>query len=545
LTVVEVRWILPALLLLASTASAGITDCAQGYVFNPRSGVGCQQKDCGDVAHSFYDYTGHCVCYACGEVGCSGDPDFGKGCVRDRGYAACPGCLYMCISPDDRCPGERPTQGSCDSYCKSYHGPHFSAKVDGDRCDCGCKEGYEGDESLVCVPTKAECNKRCNEYHGTDKAHGGEAYGVVIGTECDCRCKKGYVPDKTLTCVKAKSCSEVCIDKWGGLAKGSGEYPSCKCSCEPPLKVVRGPVMGKMKEQCVEVEEEEKDNRTVVAKIVEIGCAGGSGGKPLITYIKKGSTAELEAQAGMELKDGDEVSMFVSYENHKLVCNPYVVIDWNGVRGKATLGGSACKYNIRVGMDAVASGWQSNCDKAKDAASTTFWQVVSNLPKNVARYLGGDPVLAPVTFLAQPDETIPGDVVRVYVKSDIYINHTLNGMTLYTVDGAPIVESGGKNTTVTKGMKVVVTAGSVSAPEEFAAGEIVPFMDRLSTIPDCKPMQEKDDKGVCACLDGYAMGDDGECTESEGGLGGCFCIPLLTVLISLLSAAASKAGRLI
>ena len=101
------------IIVLAGCTSAGITDCAQGYVFNPRSGVGCQQKDCGKVPHSFYDYTGHCVCYACGEVGCSGDKEYSKACKRPSIYKECPNCVYACVNPKSRCPDTCPN-GVCD-----------------------------------------------------------------------------------------------------------------------------------------------------------------------------------------------------------------------------------------------------------------------------------------------------------------------------------------------------------------------------------------------------------------------------------------------
>ncbi|MDD5111512.1 MAG: hypothetical protein PHG85_03125 [Candidatus Altiarchaeota archaeon] len=88
-------------------AVAGIADCAPGYRFDRLSGVGCVQDKCSDVSHAFYNYVGYCVCYACGEVGCSGDKAFSKECRRPRDYESCPGCLYACVSPESKCPGEQ------------------------------------------------------------------------------------------------------------------------------------------------------------------------------------------------------------------------------------------------------------------------------------------------------------------------------------------------------------------------------------------------------------------------------------------------------
>jgi len=98
------------LVVCAGAVEAGIGDCPSGYRFDRMSGVGCVQDKCGDVAHAFYSYVGYCVCYACGEVGCSGDKAYSKECRRPQDYKSCPGCLYACIGPTDKCPGETDTQ---------------------------------------------------------------------------------------------------------------------------------------------------------------------------------------------------------------------------------------------------------------------------------------------------------------------------------------------------------------------------------------------------------------------------------------------------
>ncbi len=98
------------LCLLPTLVSAGISDCAAGYRFDRMSGVGCVQDKCRDVSHAFYNYVGYCVCYACGEVGCSGDKDFSKECRRAPDDKSCPSCLYQCINPKDKCPGEKDPQ---------------------------------------------------------------------------------------------------------------------------------------------------------------------------------------------------------------------------------------------------------------------------------------------------------------------------------------------------------------------------------------------------------------------------------------------------
>ena len=174
------------LLLFTSIAStkAGITDCASGYTWVRMSGVGCQQTDCRSVSHAFYDYTGHCVCYACGEVGCSGDKEFSKGCYRPGNYAACPNCLYKCVNPKDHCPDTCPNGvcdkveledcGTCpqDCACKSTKNQILSCDKENPKADdigcyplvtcpknahvehekCQCDTGYEGtSDNTACL----------------------------------------------------------------------------------------------------------------------------------------------------------------------------------------------------------------------------------------------------------------------------------------------------------------------------------------------------------------------------------------------------------
>ncbi|MFH0861876.1 MAG: hypothetical protein V1875_02495 [Candidatus Altiarchaeota archaeon] len=98
------------LLLSCGTALAAITDCPAGYRFDRMSGVGCVQDKCRDVPHGFYSYVGYCVCSACGDAGCSGDKGFEKECRRPHEDKSCPGCLYLCINPKDKCPGEKDAQ---------------------------------------------------------------------------------------------------------------------------------------------------------------------------------------------------------------------------------------------------------------------------------------------------------------------------------------------------------------------------------------------------------------------------------------------------
>ncbi|MFC2162673.1 hypothetical protein ACFLRF_03250 [Candidatus Altiarchaeota archaeon] len=93
-------------LIVFSMQVAAVHECQSGYNWDRRV-IGCIQTNCEDVEHAFYNYGLNCVCYACGDRGCTGDEKFQKPCRRPADYAGCPGCLYSCIGPDDLCPGEQ------------------------------------------------------------------------------------------------------------------------------------------------------------------------------------------------------------------------------------------------------------------------------------------------------------------------------------------------------------------------------------------------------------------------------------------------------
>ena len=86
-------------------------DCPPGFHFDRLSGAGCVQDDCGVIANSHFDYTGHCVCNE-GYSGCF-EP------INEPGYdpASCfPFCpanrLTSCVSYLATCPGEEPANTS-------------------------------------------------------------------------------------------------------------------------------------------------------------------------------------------------------------------------------------------------------------------------------------------------------------------------------------------------------------------------------------------------------------------------------------------------
>ena len=191
--------------LLLGVVNASAIECPPGFKWVRMSGVGCVQENCMEIENAKLSYTSSCICI-----------DGYKGCYESVDYtnfdkSKCgPNCPYSrlvaCVKPGEPCPDQKtpPKIEDCMAYCRKYHGPHGLGTIKNGKCDCKCEKGYEPDKTLVCIPTKEQCNKDCIEYHGTDKIHGPEAYGKVVDGICNCYCKEGYTPDETLTCVKVK-----------------------------------------------------------------------------------------------------------------------------------------------------------------------------------------------------------------------------------------------------------------------------------------------------------------------------------------------------
>ncbi|MFH1722197.1 MAG: zinc-ribbon domain-containing protein [Candidatus Altiarchaeota archaeon] len=529
-------------------------DCALGHEWSRRV-VGCIQSNCDDISHAFQNYVLHCVCYDCGERGCTGDIEFSKGCHRSLDYKSCPGCLYACISPDGMCPGEKPTQKFCDDYCVSYHGPHEIGEPEEGSCDCECEEGYTENENLLCIPTPVTCTTYCNEYHGTDKAHGEQAVGTPSGVDCDCECAKGYAPDESLTCQKV-SCEEECKKKLGEGGIPTGTHPECGCKCDKKYEIFWTNPDGKGKKKvciektcpdenakidettgecvcpepkfekkpwegiCIEKREEnptcgdkycdydgrrgeEENCQTCVAdcfcegqeicapdmglireggciksaaEIIDIGCFRGT--YPPQVAIKRFASGRLvEGKRGTKLVKGDLLSLSAPYRTG-LCTYAYINLRWSdGTRAKMMLGDDTLGQSINIGADAVESGWPSYKDTAK-ATGDTLWSIATNFGKATWWSVAG---------FFSPSASISPGLIQVYVKSHIIINQSQGQVTIYTLEGEPIIGYLGRNVTVDKGKKVSVTKEGVGDAEDFP-----PFEpgDWYLKIPDCPPDEE-------------------------------------------------------
>jgi hypothetical protein len=90
-------------IFFSGNADAAFGDCPAGFVFDPRSGVGCKQADCASIPSAHYSYEGYCVCGSSGSIN-ENPKDPNKECGYPSEHSACPGCLYACVHLDEECP---------------------------------------------------------------------------------------------------------------------------------------------------------------------------------------------------------------------------------------------------------------------------------------------------------------------------------------------------------------------------------------------------------------------------------------------------------
>ncbi len=424
-----------------------------------------------------------------------------------------------------------PDTEDCAEWCKQYHNPNSSGTLIDGKCSCTCNPGYEPDENLICVPTKAKCDQDCREYHGTSKIHGPEAYGKVENGICNCYCKDGYAPDDTLTCVKVekKSCEQHCREQLGAGGMGTGEYPDCNCSCEPPYQPQ--PVNGR----CVEKVEEKKSDKPycgdgtcdvrltpkddrvlpencercepdcncasrldgtscnpshpdatidnwgcvkIVAVVTKIGSKSGI--KPYVLVTRLGTSEPIVATEGTPLNDGDRVTLQVEGRD----VEPYVIFEWSGgQKGLLRLADQLSHHSFEIGENLVKSGWPEPSQVTEGAnLIIQVWTIAS------------ESVLAPIVGeLKYPTSQGGTSTLKVRVESHVVIEQGTTGISIYTIEGKAVVEEGDRSATVTDGMKTTVSDGSIGEPVLFGPGELD---ERAIYEPWCLPGQSLDD-GEC------------------------------------------------
>ncbi len=413
----------------------------------------------------------------------------------------------------------QPSKATCDKYCKEYHG---GDKIHGDSaygtvmgmdCDCHCSTGYYADATLVCVkiPTKPQKNLTCQEVCNKTIGEGALALGTYPNCRCDC--KGGYtkhnVYDKEwkvvcekIKCPRNSSFNEEkgkCLCDQGfymelvdGLCVPLSKPKFCgnktcdtkvdpqylencyscpeDCSCEPgqicnPKHAITYEESYGILNGCV----------NTIAEIVDIGCADGSGVPPVYVHREnQPGDAQIRGQRGTKLAVGDTITLSKVGESERVLCNkPYITLQWGDVRGMMMLEELPSGI-VNIEKDAVSSGWPAGI--GVKGVGGLLWRIFG-----IVRSVGTS---VPSAALSWGSSTAGGkDTVKVYVKSNIIINQSVSAVNVYTLEGEPVVEYKGKNTTVNKGMKVTVSAGSVSTPTNFTASDVGDWYLRIPEPP--------------------------------------------------------------
>jgi hypothetical protein len=191
-------------LFFYGSVNAAFGDCPAGFVFDPRSGVGCKQADCASIPSAHYSYEGYCVCGSSGSIN-ENPSDPNKECGYPSEHSACPGCLYACVHLNEECPasGEDKNngQGASGTGGDSAH-PDASP------------EKQTGSASPNASPS-------------------GEAVQPIAPNEiASASASLSALADASPAVIP--SCAEYCEKLFGGkqgveLLETSGAYPACRC----------------------------------------------------------------------------------------------------------------------------------------------------------------------------------------------------------------------------------------------------------------------------------------------------------------------------
>ncbi|NYZ78774.1 hypothetical protein H0N99_01355 [Candidatus Micrarchaeota archaeon] len=183
--------VITLIILMAFILPVFAVECPPGFHWERMSGVGCVQDDCAAKGGG-YTYTKECWC---GDTvrACYGAVNY-SGFDAKKCSSFCPISKFIgCADANGKCPNDKPTQPGCqyhnpdcaegyqctnnvcsptqeycDDYCIRMEGPHATATIQNNICQCGCEEGYTNENSdvLLCQPTKATCDAYCKSYHG-------------------------------------------------------------------------------------------------------------------------------------------------------------------------------------------------------------------------------------------------------------------------------------------------------------------------------------------------------------------------------------------
>jgi len=443
-------------------------------------------------------------------------------CACKEGYTTSTNKISLC----------QPTKDTCDKYCTDYketnkiHGQNVYGTVIGASCDCHCNDGYYADnQTLTCVKA-ANCEELCTQKLGEGFGFWSEDY-----PKCGCGCKDDYKAYNVYVNEWKTICKKVECPKNSTYIKSSDE---CICSiafnpipiggeCTPRNNLtycgdgkcmLTNPdpniISDFVPESCSNCPEDcgcgadqvcnpshpgnyesgsifPKNNGCVdaVAKIVEIGCADRPG-SPFVpqvdieradylhsTLLEEGSpgvsAAAIPAFPGMKLNVGDRVTLRKVTTSDQLCNSPYITLQWGDVRARMMLG-QVPIHTLTIKEDAIESGWPEllSVEHIEEGAASVF-EIATTTIENVAVH-----ALHAVNFLLFTSAGTAGEreVVKLYVQSHIIVNQTPISITFYTIEGSPIIEYKGKNTTLNPGKKLTVDKNGVGAPSNFTASDI-------------------------------------------------------------------------
>jgi len=172
---------------IENTSALDSGDCKPGYEWEPRSGVGCVQKNCKDIPNAHFGYVKDCVCGSSGNIQ-ENDKDPNKECYYPADHKSCPKCVYACVHHDEECPG---------------------------------------------IKTEAEKESSENNKEEAIKNNSGTTAGNQ-NTKTNSATAPAIRPTLSTLSVSKRNCEGYCKGlKMGGLydevLEASGEYPNCKC----------------------------------------------------------------------------------------------------------------------------------------------------------------------------------------------------------------------------------------------------------------------------------------------------------------------------
>jgi len=449
-------------------------------------------------------------------------------CKCKEGYSTSANKISLC----------QPVKATCDKFCKEYkeknkiHGEFTHGTVIGASCDCHCDKGYYADDSTLTCKKAANCEEVCNKTIGEGALHWAgtfpncacyckdeyKAYNVFVyewkivckKVQCPknatyyqdrdvCICDEGFnpipidgeciTPDKLHICGDAKcEISNPDPNQYADYVPEScANCPEdCECEfgqvCNPnhPSNYGSGSFLP-IKNGCIES----------VAKIIDIGCADRLGHSPFVPQVdverssifsqREGggvSAAAITARPGMMLNIGDRVTLRKVTSENQLCNRPYITLQFGDVKARMMLG-QVPLHTLTIKENAMESGWPEliTAEHAYEGVWSVF-EIATTAVESFAVH-----AVHAVNFLLFTSAGPSGETetVKVYVESRLIVNQTPEKITFYTIEGSPIIEFRGKNTTLYPGMKLIVDKNGASTPVNFTGGEID---DWFLTIPD-------------------------------------------------------------